>query len=82
MKSLNITISNDKIQKLIASGHLCAADFQCLDKQTKQAVWQICLVNCQKRVVCNHQQAKLDSETMIENQTLSVGQHVHLTNVL
>jgi hypothetical protein len=52
MEKMNIAISVEKLASLIKAGHLCAADLQCLDKQTKQQLWQLCLWCCDKRVHC------------------------------
>lgn len=49
---VNLSISAHKLAKLIHDGHLCAADFTCLDSHSKQQVWQLCLICCQKRVTC------------------------------
>ncbi|GIU25121.1 hypothetical protein [Shewanella sp. MBTL60-007] len=54
-KQLNIRISEQKLAQLISQGLLCAADFNCLDSETKQAVWQLCLWSCQKRIHCDKQ---------------------------
>ncbi|GIU26415.1 hypothetical protein L2719_03950 [Shewanella schlegeliana] len=54
-RQLNIRISEQKIAQLISQGVLCAADFNCLDSETKQAVWQLCLWSCQKRIHCDKQ---------------------------
>ncbi|MDB2386755.1 hypothetical protein N9W21_05370 [Shewanella sp.] len=51
-KSLNIRISEQKIAQLIQQGHLCAADFKCLDPESKHRVWQLCLWCCEKRISC------------------------------
>jgi hypothetical protein len=53
---MNLGISIEKVASLLKAGHLCAADIQCLDKQTKQELWQLCLWCCDKRAVC-HQAA-------------------------
>jgi len=34
---------------LMAAGHLCAADFRCLDCESKNCVWRMCLMNCIKQ---------------------------------
>lgn len=52
MQRMNITISIEKLASLIRMGHLCAADIQCLDKHTKQQLWQLCLWCCDKRAFC------------------------------
>ena len=49
---INLAISAEKLAKLIQSGQLCAADFRCLDQDSKQKVWQLCLLCCSNRVGC------------------------------
>jgi len=56
MNRLNVSIDADKVAQLIKAGHLCAADLQCLDKASKQTVWQLCLWSCQKRTSCHNKQ--------------------------
>lgn len=51
-KRINLSISEQKLAQLIHEGHLCAADFSCLDSQSKRQVWQLCLICCQKRITC------------------------------
>ncbi|PKG73698.1 hypothetical protein CXF83_12870 [Shewanella sp. Choline-02u-19] len=51
-QNLNINISQQKMAQLIQQGHLCAADFKCLDAESKQTVWQLCLWCCEKRIHC------------------------------
>ncbi|MFC3185599.1 hypothetical protein ACFOD0_01640 [Shewanella intestini] len=54
MNKLNISLSYQQLASLIDHGHLCAADLQCLDKETKQALWQMCLIHCQQRIHCKN----------------------------
>ncbi|MDH0448730.1 MULTISPECIES: hypothetical protein [Shewanella] len=49
---INLSISEEKLAQLIREGKLCAADFSCLDSQSKRKVWQLCLICCQKRISC------------------------------
>ncbi|AZG73340.1 hypothetical protein [Shewanella livingstonensis] len=58
MNRLNVSIDADKVAQLIKAGHLCAADLQCLDRASKQTVWQLCLWSCQKRSTCNNKQCQ------------------------
>nr|WP_310734214.1 hypothetical protein [Shewanella sp. SR44-3] len=58
MDKMNLAISVEKLASLIKAGHLCAADLQCLDKQTKQRLWQLCLWCCDKRAVCTQAACK------------------------
>ncbi|MCL1088847.1 hypothetical protein L2744_04335 [Shewanella profunda] len=50
---INLSISERKLAQLIRDGYVCAADFSCLDNQSKQKVWQLCLICCKKRIVCD-----------------------------
>jgi len=43
---INLSISTHKLAQLIHDGHLCAADFRCLDSQSKQQVWQFTCQQC------------------------------------
>ncbi len=52
-KLVNIAVPVEKLAALINSGALCAADFSCLDSESKQQVWQLCLWSCQQKVSCN-----------------------------
>ena len=49
---INLSISAHKLAQLIHDGHICASDFTCLDSQSKQQVWQLCLICCKKRITC------------------------------
>jgi hypothetical protein len=49
---VNLSISSSKLAELIQAGHLCAADLNCLDPESKRQVWQLCLWSCNKRVHC------------------------------
>lgn len=48
--TIQIEIDKDKLQYLFELGVLCAADFRCLDSDSKQQVTQLCLTNCAKRL--------------------------------
>ncbi len=52
---LNISLPYEVLANLIKAGALCAADFRCLDQNTKRRVWQICLTSCKQRIHCQHQ---------------------------
>ncbi|QBF84616.1 hypothetical protein EXU30_19525 [Shewanella maritima] len=54
MKQMNISLSYEQLAQLIGTGALCAADIRCLDSETKQAVWQMCLINCAKKIHCSN----------------------------
>ncbi len=51
---VNLSISTQKLTQLIQSGVLCAADFRCLDQESKQKVWQMCLWCCSKKINCTN----------------------------
>ncbi|MBB1271508.1 MULTISPECIES: hypothetical protein [Psychromonas] len=48
--TIQIEIDKDKLLYLFEQGVLCAADFRCLNGESKQAVSQLCLTNCAKRL--------------------------------
>jgi len=54
VKAVNLSISVEKLAALFQAGHLCAADLNCLDHESKQQIWQLCLWSCNKRVHCEH----------------------------
>lgn len=43
---LRLEVSVETLSRLLASGQLCAADFRCLDCESKQCVWRLLLMNC------------------------------------
>jgi len=45
---VRLEISADRLHGLLKMGALCAADFRCLDCESKQCVWRLCLMNCIK----------------------------------
>ncbi len=58
MANINVSIDSNKVAQLIRAGHLCAADLHCLDKSSKQTLWQLCLWSCQKRIGCQKTQCQ------------------------
>ncbi len=45
---LRLEVSAETLLRLLASGQLCAADFRCLDCESKQCVWRLLLMSCEK----------------------------------
>lgn len=83
---VNLSISTRKLAELIQAGHLCAADFNCLDPESKQQVWQLCLWSCNKRVHCTQsctQQCNSGycegAKTTIKNSTVTSDQSTFIT---
>lgn len=50
---VNIAVPVEKLAELIGKGQLCAADFSCLDAESKKQVWQLCLWSCKQKVHCS-----------------------------
>ncbi len=50
---VNLAISVEKLAELIHDGHICVNDFTCLDGESKNQVWQLCLWCCNKKIHCN-----------------------------
>jgi len=48
--TIQIDIEKDKLMHLFEQGVLCAADFRCLNVESKQQVSQLCLTSCGKRL--------------------------------
>jgi hypothetical protein len=46
--SIQIEISEEKLESLFVTGQLCAAEFKCLNSNSEQLVWSICLYSCLK----------------------------------
>lgn len=47
-KLVQIELSADKLEKLFMKGELCVADIRCLNSESKQSIWQLCLSCCCK----------------------------------
>ena len=45
---LRLEIGAETLLRLMASGQLCAADFRCLDCESKHCVWRLLLMSCKK----------------------------------
>lgn len=52
MKNINLAMPEPLLARLIYEGHLCAADVKCLDTESKQRIWQLCLWACKERAGC------------------------------
>ncbi|WP_166739390.1 hypothetical protein [Psychromonas algicola] len=48
--TIQIEIDQDKLTHLFEQGVLCAADFRCLNSESKKQVTQLCLTNCSKHL--------------------------------
>jgi hypothetical protein len=47
---VRVEVDADTLNRLLASGQVCAADFRCLDCESKQCIWQLCLINSTGRL--------------------------------
>jgi hypothetical protein len=47
-KRVRVEITEETLTRLLAKGHVCAADFRCLDCKSKQCLWRLCLKSCAK----------------------------------
>jgi len=43
---VRLEIDAIRLRELLSAGVLCAADFRCLDCESRQCVWRSCLMNC------------------------------------
>jgi hypothetical protein len=44
--NLRIEIAEETLTRLITDGQVCAADLRCLDCESKQCLWRLCLKSC------------------------------------
>lgn len=49
-EQVRLEIDADRLRRLLKMGALCAADFHCLDCESKQCVWRLLLMNCEKNL--------------------------------
>ena len=47
---IRLEMTPEVLYRLLASGALCAADFRCLDCESKTCVWRLCLMSCKEEV--------------------------------
>ncbi|ANO32542.1 hypothetical protein BCT86_02960 [Vibrio breoganii] len=52
--TVQVEISAEHIERLILDGHLCASQVKCLNSESKQKVWQMCLNICGKKMCRLH----------------------------
>lgn len=45
-KMVRLEMSEKTLKSLLTAGQVCAADFRCLDGESKQCLWQLCLETC------------------------------------
>lgn len=45
-KWVRVEVAPETLHRLLAAGQLCAADLRCLDCESKQCIWRLCLMNC------------------------------------
>jgi len=45
-KSVRVEITEETLSRLLKGGQVCAADFCCLDCDSKQCLWRLCLESC------------------------------------
>lgn len=46
--TVSVEIREETLARLFANGHVCAADFHCLDDSAKRSVWQMMLNSCRR----------------------------------
>ncbi len=45
-KMVRFEMSEKTLKCLLTAGQVCAADFHCLDCESKQCLWRLCLESC------------------------------------
>ncbi|MFP3912529.1 MAG: hypothetical protein ACLFUT_10685 [Desulfobacteraceae bacterium] len=46
MTTLRLEVNENMMKHLLTTGQVCAADFRCLDGESKQSLWRLCLESC------------------------------------
>jgi hypothetical protein len=47
---VRVQVDAKTLNRLLAAGQVCAADFRCLDCKSKQCIWRLCLLNCANKL--------------------------------
>ncbi len=66
--TVQIEISAEHIERLILDGHLCASQVKCLNSESKQKIWQMCLNICGKKM-CRLNCLKAEHASITTQQT-------------
>jgi hypothetical protein len=45
-KRVRLEMSETTLRSLLTAGQVCAADFRCLDCESKKCLWRLCLESC------------------------------------
>lgn len=45
-KTVRVEVSDQLLKRLLRAGQVCAADFRCLDGESKHCLWRLCLESC------------------------------------
>jgi hypothetical protein len=45
---VRVEVTEATLLRLLTGGHACAADFHCLDCESKKCLWRLCLQSCKK----------------------------------
>ena len=54
-QGVRVEMHEDMLKRLLAAGQVCAADFRCLDGESKQRLWRLCLECCAYNMGPRHQ---------------------------
>jgi hypothetical protein len=47
---VRVEVEAETLNRLLAAGQVCAADFRCLDCESKRCIWRLCLINCASKL--------------------------------
>lgn len=50
---VQLELESAVLLRLLENGALCASEFRCLDCDSKQCVWRLCLMSCEKQLGAN-----------------------------
>ncbi|USH05176.1 hypothetical protein K6Q96_18315 [Grimontia kaedaensis] len=71
-EKVQLEFSLETLERLFMNGQLCAAEFSCLNANSKKVVQALCLNTCMHRV-CNERSraAPLEEGLLIDNKNIS-----------
>ncbi|WP_281545831.1 hypothetical protein [Grimontia sp. SpTr1] len=72
VEKVQLEFSVETLERLFMNGQLCAAEFSCLNAQSKKVVQALCLNTCMHRV-CNDKERKtfVEDNLLIDNKNIS-----------
>ena len=58
-RRVRVEITRETLSRLLTTGSVCAADFHCLDCESKQCLRQLCLESCASKAIFSEEKKGL-----------------------